>query len=50
MADMLDALDRRRGKAPQVVRVERVVVQDGGRAIVGAVAAGGGPGPEGGGV
>ena len=49
MADMLDALDRRRGKAPQVVRVERVVVQDGGRAIVGAVAAGGGPGPEGGG-
>ena len=47
MADMLDALDRRRGKAPQVVRVERVVVQDGGRAIVGAVAAGGGPAPEG---
>ena len=35
MTDMLDALDRKRGKAPQVVRVERVVVQDGGQAIVG---------------
>jgi hypothetical protein len=42
MADMVDALDRKRGKRPQVVRVERVVVQDGGRAIVGAVAAGAG--------
>jgi hypothetical protein len=42
MTEMLDALDRKRGKAPQVVRVERVVVQDGGRAIVGTVQAGGG--------
>jgi hypothetical protein len=37
MTDMLDALDRRRGKGPQVVRVERVVVHEGGRAIVGNV-------------
>ena len=37
MTDMLDALDRKRGKAPQVVRVERVVVQEGGQAIVGNV-------------
>jgi hypothetical protein len=35
--DMLDALDRKRGKAQQVVRVERVVVEDGGQAIVGTV-------------
>jgi hypothetical protein len=35
--DMLDALDRKRGKAQQVVRVERVVVEDGGQAIVGNV-------------
>ncbi len=40
MADMLDALDRKRGKGPQVVRVERVVVQDGGQAIVGNVSPG----------
>jgi len=40
MADMLDTLDRKRGKGPQVVRVERVVVQDGGRAIVGNVSSG----------
>jgi hypothetical protein len=39
MTDMVEALDRKRGKGPQVVRVERVVVQDGGQAIVGAVAA-----------
>ncbi len=38
--DMLDALARHRGKGPQVVRVERVVVQDGGQAIVGAVSTG----------
>jgi hypothetical protein len=38
-ADMLDALDRKRGKGPQVVRVERVVVHEGGQAIVGTVAA-----------
>ncbi len=37
MTDMLDALDRKRGKSPQVVRVERVVVHEGGRAIVGNV-------------
>ena len=40
MTDMLDALDRKRGKGPQVVRVERVVVHEGGQAIVGAIAAG----------
>lgn len=39
MTDMLDALDRKRGKGPQVVRVERVVVHEGGQAIVGNVAA-----------
>jgi hypothetical protein len=37
MTDLLDALARKRGKGPQVVRVERVVVQDGGQAIVGNV-------------
>jgi hypothetical protein len=37
MTDMVDVLDRRRGKGPQVMRVERVVVQDGGQAIVGNV-------------
>ena len=43
MTEMLDALDRKRGKGPrQIVRVERVVVQDGGQAIVGAVATGAG--------
>jgi len=41
MVDMAEAIDRRRGKGPQVVRVERVVVQDGGQAIVGAIAPGG---------
>jgi hypothetical protein len=40
MTDMLDALDRKRGKGPQVVRVERVVVHEGGRAIVGNVQGG----------
>jgi hypothetical protein len=39
MTDMLDALDRKRGKGPQVVRVERVVVHEGGQAMVGTVAA-----------
>ena len=38
MTDMLEALDRKRGKGPQVVRVERVVVNEGGQAIVGNVA------------
>jgi hypothetical protein len=42
VADMLDALDRKRGKRPQVVRVERVVVNSGGQAVVGAVSAGAG--------
>lgn len=37
---MLEAIDRKRGKRPQVVRVERVVVQDGGQAIVGNVSPG----------
>lgn len=40
MTDMLEALDRKRGKGPQVVRVERVVVQEGGQAIVGNVQGG----------
>jgi hypothetical protein len=44
MTDMLEALDRKRGKGPQVVRVERVVVHEGGQAIVGNVA----PNPGGG--
>jgi len=35
MVDMLDGLDRRRGKVSQTVRVERVVVH--GQAIVGNV-------------
>jgi hypothetical protein len=35
MVDMLDALERKRGKRPQVVRVERVIVESGGQAIVG---------------
>ncbi len=34
MADMLAALDRKRGRSPQVIRVEKLVVQDGGRAVV----------------
>lgn len=40
MTEMLEALSRRRDRSPQVVRVERVVVADGGQAIVGAVTAG----------
>jgi hypothetical protein len=44
MAEMVDALDRKRGKGPQVVRVERVVVHEGGQAIVGNVASGTGQG------
>ena len=38
--DMVDALARYRGKGPQVVRVERVIVNEGGQAVVGNVAAG----------
>ncbi len=46
-AVLLEALDRHRGKGqPQVVRVERVTVEAGGRAIVGAVAHPGGGGSE----
>src|SRR4051812_11487585 len=42
-AALLEALDRHRGKGqPQVVRVERVTVEAGGQAIVGAVTQGGG--------
>jgi hypothetical protein len=49
MAEMVEALDRRRGKGrQQVVRVERVVVQDGGQAIVGAVSPAAGPARPGG--
>ena len=40
MTDMIEALDRKRGKGPQVVRVERVIVHEGGQAIVGNVHAG----------
>jgi len=47
VADMLDALDRKRGKGPQVVRVERVVVHEGGQAIVGNVQAAARPGEGG---
>jgi hypothetical protein len=43
MTDMLDALDRKRGKGHQVVRVERVVVHEGGQAIVGNVKSGDAP-------
>lgn len=37
MVDMVEALARHRGKGPQVVRVERVVVNEGGQAVVGNV-------------
>ena len=41
MIEMCEALDRRRGKGTrQIVRVERVVVNEGGQAIVGPVTAG----------
>jgi len=43
MTDMLEALDRKRGKGLQVVRVERVVVHEGGQAVVGNVQAGARP-------
>jgi hypothetical protein len=41
-AQQLDALKRYRRKADQTVRIERVVVNDGGQAIVGNVTRGGG--------
>jgi hypothetical protein len=37
MAEMAEAIDRRRGKGQQTVRVEHVTVQAGGQAIVGHV-------------
>ena len=40
MVEMTEALERRRGKGPQRIVVERVVVNEGGQAIVGQV---GGP-------
>jgi hypothetical protein len=43
-AALLEALDKHRGKGQQVVRVEHVTVEAGGRAIVGAVSQGGGDG------
>src|SRR3954447_17753135 len=44
-AALVEALDRHRGKGqPQAVRVERVTVEAGGQAIVGAVSQGGGDG------
>jgi hypothetical protein len=43
MTDVLDALDRKRGKGHQVVRVERVVVHEGGQAIVGNMKGGAAP-------
>ncbi len=43
MTEMCEALDRRRGKGHQVVRVERVVVHEGGQAVVGNVQTGGLP-------
>jgi hypothetical protein len=49
MVDMAEAIERRRRKGPQVVRVERVVVHDGGQAIVGAVVPSLGAGRTGGG-
>lgn len=39
-AALVETLDRHRGKGQQVVRVEHVMVQAGGRAIVGAISQG----------
>jgi hypothetical protein len=41
-ATLLEALNRHRGKGRQVIRIERVTVEAGGQAIVGAVTQGGG--------
>ncbi len=38
-AEMAEAIDRRRGKGQQTVRVEHVTVQPGGQAFVGAIEA-----------
>ncbi len=40
MIDMTEALERRRGKGAQVIRVEKMLVTDGGQAVVGTVTAG----------
>ena len=40
MTDMVDALARYRGKGPQVIRVEKMLVTDGGQAVVGNVTSG----------
>ena len=45
MIEMCEALDRRRGKGPQTIRVERVVVQDGGQAVVAGSVVTGSPPP-----
>jgi len=45
-AMQLDALKRYRRTADQTVRIERVIVKDGGQAIVGNVTKGGGDGDE----
>lgn len=42
VATLIEALNRHRGKGQQIVRVERVTVNEGGQAIVGAVAHRGG--------
>ena len=42
MIEMTEALERRRGRGPQTIRVERVVVQDGGQAVVAGSVVGGG--------
>lgn len=47
MADILAALDRKRGKGNQHIRVERVVVHEGGQAVVGDVHARGRRGSDG---
>lgn len=42
VATLVEALNRHRGKGPQIVRVERVTVHEGGQAIVGPVSHQGG--------
>ena len=46
-AALLEALGRHRGQGRQVIRIERVTVEAGGQAIVGAVTQGGGGGVPG---
>ena len=40
MVEMTEALERRRGKGPQVIRVEKMLIADGGQAVVGNVTSG----------